>query len=257
MTQALPRSLVDFLAEYHAGGVSESDCQACSSPCCSHGGFAILENVLQIYERYRAGKLIRAGYQFESGASFEQFVFKYFDVYKKTVVLEEGETTVILFHMRSLSSDGHLIKIPAVGDYWETRAALFRSNPWMSRGCVFLSHGGPSWPEDDRDSSRHCILHVANSSSDVTSKPIDCVFYTCDRPIKAREPSVEQSIRWFQLLATHFPNSVERFEQLIGRPRSEEPSLEASGHNNAVQPSAGAPRRSWLSWWHMWRARRG
>ncbi len=215
MPQPYPAPIVRFLKEYHSGGVTEADCLACSSPCCSLGGFAILENVVQIYELYRQGGLRRTDYEYQPGLGFADFVFQYFDVYKKLVPLAGGEVTLMLFHMRSLSQDGNLIGIPAGGDYWEIRAELFQKNPWLNRGCVFLSHKVGNWPEDDRDASRHCILHTPSSGSHVTAKPIDCVFYTCNKPVDARVPTQEQSANWFRLLATHFPNSLERFEALI------------------------------------------
>lgn len=210
-----PEPIVRFLKQYHAGGVTEADCRACSSPCCSLGGFAILENVVQIYDVYRRGGLRRAGYEYEPGLSFADFVFKYFDVYKKKVPVDGGEVTLLLFHMRSLSQGNHLISIPAGGDYWEIRAELFQQNPWLNRGCVFLSHKVGNWPEDDRDASRHCILHTPLSGTHVTAKPIDCVFYTCNKPIEGRVPTEAQSGEWFRLLAEHFPNSLERFEAMI------------------------------------------
>jgi hypothetical protein len=215
----LPKRAIRFLRSYHADGVKEEDCRACSSPCCSHGGFAILENVVQIYEQYRAGALRRPDFDFHPDLDFKGFVFRYFDVYQKAVQLGDHESVILLFHMRSLSTGGHPIQIPAVGgsSYWETRVALFEANPWLNRGCVFLSHGVGNWPEDDGDSTRHCLLHSAPSGSHVTAKPIDCVFYTCDRPIAARAPTQEQSTEWFEILAESFPNSVERFEDMIGR----------------------------------------
>jgi hypothetical protein len=171
--------------------------------------------VVQIYNLYQCSGLRRADYEYETGLSFADFVFKYFDVYKKKVPVEDGERILMLFHMRSLSPQGNLISIPAGGDYWETRAELFQQNRWLNRGCVFLSHKVGNWPEDDRDASRHCILHTPPSGSHVTAKPIDCVFYTCNKPIDGRTPTEEQSAKWFRLLATHFPNSLERFEALI------------------------------------------
>lgn len=216
MQQAYPDPIVRFLNAYHAGGVTEADCRACSSPCCSLGGFAILENVVQIHELYLQGRLRRSDYEFEPGLRFADFVFKYFDVYKKTVPAESGELTLLLFHMRSLSQENQLISIPSGGDYWQIRTELFQQNPWLNRGCVFLSHKVGNWPEDDRDASRHCILHQPSSGTHVTAKPMDCVFYTCNKPIEGRAPTEEQSASWFRLLATHFPNSVERFEALIG-----------------------------------------
>jgi hypothetical protein len=216
MQQPYPKPIIEFLREYHAHGITEEDCRACSSPCCSLGGFAILENVIQIYELYRAGSLNRADYEHEPALSFADFVFKYFDIYKRKVPVEGAESTLMLFHMRSLSPQNNLISIPNCGDYWEVRTELFHQNPWLNRGCVFLSHKVGNWPEDDGDASRHCTLHTRLSSSHVTAKPIDCVFYTCNKPIQGRVPTAHQSEEWFRLLATNFPNSLERFERLIG-----------------------------------------
>jgi hypothetical protein len=222
-----PKPIVRFLRQHHAGGVTERDCLECSSSCCSLGGFAILENVVQIYDLYRRGGLRRADYEYGAGLGFEEFVFRYFEVYKKAVPLDDREVVLMLFHMRSLSSDGHLISVPSVGDYWDTRAELFRQNPWLNRGCVFLSHHVQMWPNDDGDASRHCILHAPLSGTRVTTKPVDCVFFTCTRPIEARVPTEEQSAAWFRLLAESFPNSLERFEALIdqGQPRGDDEEI--------------------------------
>ena len=211
----LPEAVARFLDEYHAGGVTERDCRACSSPCCSLGGFAILENVLQIYELYRCGALSRTDYEFEADLAFGEFVFRYFDVYRKTVSVNGADATLMLFHMRSLTADGQVISIPGGDHYWDIRKELFELNPWLNRGCVFLSRQVDNWPSDDADVSRHCILHVPGSATTVTAKPIDCVFFTCTRPREARVPSVDESAAWFRLLAEYFPNSRERFETLI------------------------------------------
>jgi len=225
MSQPYPEPIVRFLKEYHAGGVTEADCLACSSPCCSLGGFAILENLVPNYELYQRGGLKRADYEYEPGLSFAEFVFKYFDVYKKRVPAEGGELVLMLFHMRSVSPDGHVISIPDVGDYWETRAELFQQNPWLNQGCVFLSHKVQNWPDDDKNAGRHCILHAPHCGTHITTKPVDCVFYTCNTPIDARVPTEEQSATWFRLLAEHYTNSLERFEALIGK----EPAKESPG----------------------------
>jgi hypothetical protein len=217
----LPEAVTRFLDDYHAGGVTEQDCRACSSPCCSLGGFAIFENVVQIHERYRRGDLRRGDYEFEPGLGFAEFVFRYFDVYKKSVTANGVNTTLMLFHMKSLSADGHLISLPGGDDYWEIRKELFQRNSWLNRGCVFLSHKVDNWPSDDGDASRHCILHTRDSATAVTAKPVDCVFFTCNRPLDGRVPSEEQSSAWFRLLAEHFPNSFERFEAMIGEGAAE------------------------------------
>jgi hypothetical protein len=54
---------------------------------------------------------------------------------------------------------------------------------------------------------------------------VDCVFYTCNTPIDARVPAEEETATWFRLLAEHYPNSLERFEALIGK----EPAKESPG----------------------------
>ena len=123
----LPETIGRFLDEYHRGGVTEDDCRACSSSCCSLGGFAILENVVAIFERYARGELRRSDFEFAPGLSFGEFVFQYFDVYRKTVKGGNGETTLMLFHMKSLSADGNLISVPGGDDYWDIRKELFDS----------------------------------------------------------------------------------------------------------------------------------
>jgi hypothetical protein len=211
----LPETIVRFLDDYHAGGVTGQDCRACSSPCCSLGGFAILENVVEIYARYVRGELRRSDYDYLPGLGFADFIFFYFDVYRKTVTANGNDTTLMLFHMKSLSADGNLISIPGGDDYWDIRRGLFERNPWLSRGCVFLSKRVGNWPEDDGDTGRHCILHEPSSESAITAKPIDCVYFTCNRPREGRVPTQLQSDMWFHLLAENFPESLSRFEALI------------------------------------------
>jgi hypothetical protein len=211
----LPETVVRFLNDYHAGGVTEQDCRACSSPCCSFGGFAILENVVEIYARYKRGDLRRSDYSYAPDLGFADFVFRHFDVFRKTVALHGTDTVLLLFHMKSLAADGNLISIPGGDEYWDVRRELFERNPWLNRGCVFLSRRVGNWPEDDGDSGRHCILHTSDSNSVVTAKPVDCLFFTCDRPREGRVPTQVQSEQWFRLLAEHFPDSLRRFEALI------------------------------------------
>ncbi len=96
-----------------------------------------------------------------------------------------------------------------------TRGAL-RLLADYHKGCVFLSKKVPSWPEDDKDSSRRCILHRAESATHLTAKPIDCVFYTCLEPFKAKTPTVKESRRWFRrVLAVLSPRSLERYRALV------------------------------------------
>jgi hypothetical protein len=204
-----------ILADHHQDGITAEDCLACSSACCSYGGFAILENVLQIYDRYTAGLLERMDYKYEKNLSFRDFVFTYFDVVRRDTGHWFWKRDVLVFYMKSLSDDGHLITVPGGSYFYGMRLAWFEANPWMNKGCVFLSQKVPNWPEDDGIKERHCILHDPQSDSHLTAKPIDCVFFTCDKPIYARIPDLKISRRWFRALALDYPNSVQRFDALI------------------------------------------
>jgi hypothetical protein len=211
----LPDSVDALIARHHRGGVTEEDCRQCSSACCSHGGFALLENVIEIYDKYRRNQLRRSDFDFGTGLSFRGFVAKYFDVYLQVTGKWFWKRTILFFHMRSLSSGNDLISIPAVGSYYETRAKLFAGNPWLNKGCVFLSARVPNWPDDDKDATRHCILHEDRSRTHVTAKPIDCVFYVCTKPMTAKAPTKDESARWFRALAKAYPDSVARYFALI------------------------------------------
>jgi hypothetical protein len=78
----LPDEIRTVLRERHRDGVTPDQCLACPSSCCGHSGFAILENVLQIYDLYNAGKLRRRGHKFPKGLDLQLFVWAYFDVYR-------------------------------------------------------------------------------------------------------------------------------------------------------------------------------
>jgi hypothetical protein len=212
-----PGKISKFINRYRKNGISEKDCLDCSSVCCSHASYAILDNVLRIYELYQKEGLIREDYEFPTGLVFSEFVSKYFDVlfFHKDGLLGRKENT--FFYMKSLSSDNHLISIPDLHASWyhDTRFALFSQNKWLNKGCIFLSKKVPEWPEDDKDSSRHCILHNAESNTQITAKPIGCVFHTCKEPRKMKVPSRKQSHQFDELLAQYYPNSIERFLKLV------------------------------------------
>jgi hypothetical protein len=119
--------------------------------------------------------------------------------------------------MKSLSADGHPISIPGnIDTFHEIRAELFASNPWLNKGCVFLSKRLDESPEEDNDQSRGCILHSAKSETLLTAKPIDCVFHICGSPKQMKVPSPQQSKNFDKALAKYFPCSVERFLRLVG-----------------------------------------
>ena len=138
-----PETIRRFLDEHHAGGVSEEDCRACSSPCCSFGGFAILENVIAIHQRYARGALKRSDYAYAPDLNFGDFVFRYFDVFKKTVAVNGAEQILMLFHMKSLSAGGELISIQtparvvAGNDWAHTRSAAFAITELMPNATLW------------------------------------------------------------------------------------------------------------------------
>jgi hypothetical protein len=208
-----PQEILELLERHHSDGVTEKDCLACPAACCSQGGFAILENVLLIYEHYRTGQLQRRDFTFPTKLSLSEFVYTFFDLTSHETGSKRHQQEILFFHMKSLSSDGQLITIPAVGEYYEVRSRLFEDNPWLSRGCVFLNRQHAAWDSEDHE-PRHCLLHVPDSERTLTRKPIDCVFFTCNEPLEARLPDEEQSDRWFHTLAVAFPDSVRRFREL-------------------------------------------
>ena len=135
-----PKRIARILTGWHVEGVTPEDCSVCSSSCCSYGGFAILENVLAIFDVYQRGELKREDYVFPVGLSFRDFVGTHFDVIWFNTGQWLWRRRIAAFYMKSLSSDGHLISIPYVGkSYYQTRAELFRDNPWLNKGCIFLN----------------------------------------------------------------------------------------------------------------------
>jgi len=213
---SLPVKIKKIISKYHRECISKQECKECSSWCCSHGGFAILENVLLIYDLYRNGKLVREDYDFPIGLSFTDFVRNYFDVSFYLIKSHFKYKQFVTFHMKSLSTDGHFISIPSIGSFHETRAELFASNPWLNKGCVFLSKRLDESSEEDNDQSRGCILHSTKSETQLTAKPIDCVFHICVSPKQMKVPSPQQSKKFDKALAKYFSCSVERFLRLVG-----------------------------------------
>jgi hypothetical protein len=210
----IPQEIKLLIAKYHVGGISGSECLACSSGCCSQSGFAILENVIAIYELYKQGKLKRKGFKFSKRLSFNDFVFSHFDNYIKMVGPEEHQEGLVQFYPKSIDDRGRLVTIPGGAEFYETRRQLFRDNPWLGRGCIFLSHPCPNWPEDDGYSKRHCILHTPDCYTILGPKPIDCLFYTCAKPYDPVCPSKEESDAWHATLSRAFPRSIERLQRL-------------------------------------------
>ncbi|MCK4597792.1 hypothetical protein KAU04_07110 [bacterium] len=166
---------------------------------------------------YKRGELRRADYEFQPDLSFEEFVLEHFDVWIQGKTGDSSEMGLMNFFMKSISADKNLISIPGIGgDYYEARTNLFRINPWLSKGCVFLSQKISREPVDSLKIPRHCILHTADYFENLTAKPIDCLFHTCETTGKGRVVSEEISKKWLSALESSFPNSVERFQTLIG-----------------------------------------
>lgn len=211
---SLPEPVAETLRRHHEGGVGPEACAGCASPCCSRGGYAIIENVLLIYELYRAGKLERDDYQFVGGLSFKDFVDRYFHVEVRTVGRNGGSRGLALFHMKSLAPGGHVITIPAEGDHGASRDRLFDQNHWLNKGCVFLSESLSEWRPEDGRLGRGCILHDPAAASQVTAKPIGCVLATCAAPLQGKPLDEEAEQAWLEALAEAFPGSVEHYEAL-------------------------------------------
>jgi hypothetical protein len=200
-----PGKIKDILRRHHEGGIGPEDCQRCSSWCCNFSGFAILDNVKLIYEAYREGRINGEDFAFTQGLSFDKFVSEYFDVVIDEASVFGEPKELVLYFPRCVDADGKLIRVQSNdSSYLETRRDLFLANPGMSRGCVFLKVRTPSWPDDDRNLSRKCMLHSKESGSHVTMKPIHCVFHTCNSvgDIKVADDEIGED--WYNTIVECF-----------------------------------------------------
>jgi hypothetical protein len=215
-TRAFPESIRALLEAHHAGGVSEADCLRCHAACCLEPGFAILENVIEIHACYRRGGLHLPGaFHHEHGLSLAELAYRTFDLTVYRAGRGARRRELLLFHPRVRSAAGELVAIPELEgvDYWEARARLFAANPWLSRGCVFLDRRAPR-AGTARGAPRRCLLHERGSATRLGRKPIDCVFFTCERRLLARLPDEALTVRWLDALAEAYPGSLERFRAL-------------------------------------------
>jgi len=213
----LPENILKIHESYHRRGISEADCVSCSSVCCSRGGFALLENIVLIYERYKKRLIKREDFNFEAGLSFKRFVVKYFDIYSFQTGRIFRRKSLLLFHTRVLTEDKRLISIPAVvGKYSGSRMEEETRPEKEARGCIFLSKKSPNWPEDDGDISRKCLLHSEHFATHITEKPLDCVFFTCTSPLQPKATENRVAKAWIESLAKAFPDSMEKFAELVG-----------------------------------------
>lgn len=196
----LPAKVAHILQSRGQGVAHCDPCRACNAYCCTGPGFALLENVLEIYQQYETGKLVREDYRFEEGLSLCQFIWRYFDR-----GIQNGR--LLTFFPKTLLSNFDIVSV-APDDYYRARASMLKQTD--CRGCVFLSRRieGPGAPPN------HCILHSDKDLKEVTSKPIDCVFLRCVAPREILRPSQQESNQWIDLLDSLFPNSLARFREL-------------------------------------------
>ncbi len=191
----LPNKIREYLIERHAE--SDSPCNQCNSNCCKGPGFAIFDNVKLIYEKYQKSLLLRSDFEFEKGLSLSQFIFKYFD----RAVLN-GK--LLVFFPKVLSENDELVAIPP-WNYWQARDYIFKRKKTF--GCIFLNK---KKIEGDF-STNYCILHNDSVMTEVTEKPIDCLFLYCKGIRKIVNPSQSESNLWFSTIDYCFPNSNENF----------------------------------------------
>jgi hypothetical protein len=194
----LPTPIVDFLAERSKN--SNSPCGQCNAACCSGAGFALLENIQEIYKKYQVGGLKDGAVKFEPGLTLSQFIHKYFD----RVVFNNS---LQAFFPKTIAEDGGFNSIPP-WNYYEARKYLEKRK--KSYGCIFLAK---RQAVDDL-SHNYCTLHNEKFCSEITEKPIDCAFLNCTGLRAVKAPSVQETQLWFALLDFHFPGSTQRFQML-------------------------------------------
>jgi len=112
----IPQEIKLLIARHHIGGISASECLACSSGCCTQSGFAILENVIAMYDLHQQGTLKRKDFKFSKRLSFTDFAFSHFNVYVKMVGPEEHQEGLVQFYPKSIDERGRLITIPGGGE---------------------------------------------------------------------------------------------------------------------------------------------
>lgn len=194
----MPELIKTFLEVRYSN--SNSPCDMCDSSCCNGPGFAILENVIEIYNLYANNKIQNGGCHFEKGLTLSQFIFKYFD---RTIV--NGK--LLVFFPKMISENDFLISVPP-WNFWEARDYLKKRQ--KSYGCIFLSKK----QINDELKNNFCTLHNVNYENEISAKPIDCVFLVCTGIRNIQKPDQTTSTYWFSLLDYCFPNSIERFNQL-------------------------------------------
>lgn len=194
----IPLPIKTFLDERKKG--TRSPCENCNSICCKGPGFAILENVLAIYNLYQKDLLIRNDFIFEKGLTLSAFIFKYFD---RTIL--NGK--LLVFFPKILSDNKRLLSIPP-WNFWQARDYIMKRE--KAYGCIFLDHIYLK----DNNTPNKCILHDDIVNEFVTQKPIDCLFLHCTDKSDIVIPTDSESALWFSLIDYHFRDSINRFNNM-------------------------------------------
>jgi hypothetical protein len=194
----MPTEIKLFLEKRQKG--IQSPCDVCSSTCCNGPGFAIIENVLQIFDLYTKGQLARDDFDFEVGLNLSQFIMKYFD---RTTL----NNRLMAFFPKMISENNRLLSIPP-WNFWEARDYIVKRE--TSYGCIFLERKRTGI----NDFNNRCILHNTEINDIVTQKPIDCLFLYCNLPSNIIKPTETESALWFSLVDYYFSGSIQKFNQL-------------------------------------------
>jgi hypothetical protein len=193
----IPEQIRQFLKKREKYNFSSENCKKCNAGCCSGPGFAILENVLLIYNKYISGLIVREDYKLEQKLDFKNFILKYFD----RVLLHNR----LLVFFPKILNNNELIAIPP-WNYFGAREYITKRV--KSNGCIFLNkklHKGSN-------TGHYCILHDDNLNNIVSTKPIDCTFLICSKDKKVINPSEDETLLWFSMLNYYFPESKKRFD---------------------------------------------
>ena len=199
----LPKEVCELIGQSHQRKGPRSDCSACTSSCCHDTGFAIRPNIALIYDRYRAGLLLRSDYQFKGGLSPNDFVEYYFRTFLIRCESIPSIPPLVVALPKMLGELGMPTQVTSLQAFYEERKHWRKNYPLLDTGCVFLSKQFPPGVNDS-DTSRGCILHAPHVNTHLTTKPIDCVYHICHEPPTQLAPTKAMTDRWLLALAKHF-----------------------------------------------------
>ena len=185
------KEIKDLVNKHHTNG---GNCNGCNSNCCNESGFALLENVKEIYKFYKNGNLKRNDIQFATGMNEHNFIASFFD----HITLNNHKLDI--FFPKHLNYDNKIIDIPHPGgntDYYLYRSSIIKNRKNRSAGCIFLKD------KLSLSHSNECLLHDPKDKFSKL-KPIDCVFLICDSNNKVLKPSTVIEQDYFSLLGVEF-----------------------------------------------------